>query len=67
LPLTEWRRYRKAGILDTLTPARRGPKESEANPLEAEWSLRLSRKAPAFGSACSALKRSSTSEKSPAC
>jgi transposase-like protein len=34
--LTDWRRQRDAGILDGLTPARRGPKASEPNPLTAE-------------------------------
>ena len=33
--LTDWRRQREAGILDGLTPARRGPKASEPNPLGA--------------------------------
>ena len=34
--LSEWRRQRDAGTLGALTPARRGPKPSEANPLTAE-------------------------------
>src|SRR4051794_12295816 len=34
--LTEWRRQRDAGILDGLTPLRRGPKASEPPPLAAE-------------------------------
>lgn len=34
--LTDWRRQREAGILDGLTPARRGPKASDPNPLTAE-------------------------------
>lgn len=34
--LSEWRRQREAGTLGALTPARRGPKPSEANPLSAE-------------------------------
>src|SRR3954449_1185183 len=33
--LTDWRRQREAGALGALTPARRGPKASEANPLAA--------------------------------
>ncbi len=31
--LTDWRRQRDAGILTGLTPARRGPKPSEPNPM----------------------------------
>lgn len=31
--LTDWRRQRDAGILHGLTPARRGPKPSEPNPM----------------------------------
>ena len=31
--LCDWRRQREAGTLGALTPARRGPKVSEANPL----------------------------------
>jgi transposase len=31
--LCDWRRQREAGTLGALTPARRGPKASEANPL----------------------------------
>lgn len=34
--LTDWRRQREAGILGGLTPARRGPKPSQPNPLAAE-------------------------------
>ncbi len=34
--LTDWRRQRAAGILTALTPAKRGPKAEEANPLAAE-------------------------------
>jgi len=34
--LTEWRRQRDAGILNGLSPARRGPKPSEPNPLTEE-------------------------------
>jgi len=34
--LTDWRRQREAGTLGALTPARRGPKASEPNPLAAE-------------------------------
>jgi transposase-like protein len=34
--LTDWRRQREVGILDGLTPARRGPKTSDPNPLTAE-------------------------------
>src|SRR3954464_3257598 len=34
--LTDWRRQRAAGTLGALTPARRGPKVSEPNPLAAE-------------------------------
>lgn len=34
--LTEWRRQRDAGILDGLTPLRRGPKASTPLPLAAE-------------------------------
>jgi transposase len=34
--LTDWRRQREAGALGALTPARRGPKASEPNPLAAE-------------------------------
>src|SRR3954451_6230533 len=35
-PLTDWRRQRAAGTLGALTPARRGPKVSQPNPLAAE-------------------------------
>jgi transposase-like protein len=31
--LTEWRRQREAGVLRGLTPARRGPKPPDINPL----------------------------------
>jgi len=34
--LTDWRRQRAAGTLGALTPARRGPKVSEPNPLADE-------------------------------
>ena len=34
--LTEWRRQRDAGILNGLSPARRGPKPNEPNPLTEE-------------------------------
>jgi transposase len=34
--LSEWRRQREAGILGALTPVKRGPKQSEPNPLTAE-------------------------------
>jgi len=34
--LTDWRRQRDAGILNGLTPVRRGPKPIEANPLAVE-------------------------------
>ena len=34
--LTEWRRQREAGILGSLTPARRGPKPNQPNPLAAD-------------------------------
>src|SRR3954467_1712871 len=34
--LTDWRRQRAAGTLGALTPARRGPKVSQPNPLAAE-------------------------------
>jgi transposase-like protein len=34
--LTEWRRQRAAGTLSALTPAKRGPKTPEANPLAEE-------------------------------
>lgn len=34
--LTEWRRQRAAGTLTALTPAKRGPKATETNPLAAE-------------------------------
>jgi transposase len=34
--LTDWRRQRDAGVFDALTPARRGPKALEANPLTAK-------------------------------
>lgn len=34
--LSEWRRQRDAGVLGALTPAKRGPKPAEANPLTAE-------------------------------
>jgi transposase-like protein len=34
--LTDWRRQRDAGVLNGLSPVRRGPKPSEPNPLAAE-------------------------------
>jgi transposase-like protein len=34
--LTEWRRQREAGILNGLSPVRRGPKLAEPNPLTGE-------------------------------
>ena len=34
--LTDWRRQRDAGTLGALTPAKRGPKVAEPNPLAAE-------------------------------
>jgi transposase len=34
--LTDWRRQRDAGAFGALTPARRGPKALEANPLTAK-------------------------------
>jgi transposase-like protein len=34
--LTDWRRQRDAGVLEGLTPVRRGPKPSAANPLAIE-------------------------------
>jgi transposase len=34
--LTEWRRQRDAGAIGGLTPARRGPKTAEPNPLAAD-------------------------------
>ncbi len=34
--LTDWRRQRDAGAFGALTPARRGPKAAEANPLAIE-------------------------------
>ena len=34
--LTDWRRQRDAGAFGALTPARRGPKPAEPNPLTAE-------------------------------
>ncbi len=34
--LSEWRRQREAGVLGALTPAKRGPKLSDPNPLSAE-------------------------------
>jgi transposase len=34
--LSEWRRQRDGGVLGALTPARRGPKPAEANPLAVE-------------------------------
>lgn len=37
--LCDWRRQREAGTLGALTPARRGPKALEANPLMAKIAL----------------------------
>lgn len=37
--LCDWRRQRDAGTLGALTPARRGPKALEANPLAAKVAL----------------------------
>jgi len=37
--LTDWRRQRDAGAFGALTPARRGPKIAEPNPLAAEVAL----------------------------
>ena len=37
--LCDWRRQREAGTLGALTPARRGPKTLEANPLTAKIAL----------------------------
>ena len=37
--LCDWRRQREAGTLGALTPARRGPKAFEANPLAAKVAL----------------------------
>jgi len=37
--LTDWRRQRDAGAFGALTPARRGPKVDESNPLTAKVAL----------------------------
>lgn len=37
--LCDWRRQRDAGAFGALTPARRGPRTSEPNPLAAELAL----------------------------
>ena len=37
--LTDWRRQRDAGAFGALTPARRGPKALEANPLATKVAL----------------------------
>ena len=37
--LTEWRRQRAAGAFEALSPAKRGPKTAELNPLAAELAL----------------------------
>ena len=37
--LSDWRRQRDAGAFGALTPAKRGPKSAEANPLAAEVAL----------------------------
>ncbi len=37
--LTDWRRLRDAGALGALTPAKRGPTATRANPLTAEVAL----------------------------
>jgi transposase-like protein len=34
--LSDWRRQRDSGVLDALTPAKRGPKPAPTNPLAAE-------------------------------
>src|ERR1019366_6643795 len=41
--LSDWRRQRDAGAFEALSPAKRGPKTAEPNPLAAE--LALSRRA----------------------
>ena len=37
--LTDWRRQRAAGAFEALSPARRGPKTAEPNPLAAQLAL----------------------------
>lgn len=37
--LTDWRRQRAAGAFEALSPARRGPKAAERNPLAAELAI----------------------------
>ena len=37
--LTDWRRQRAAGAFEALSPAKRGPKTTEPNPLAAELAL----------------------------
>src|SRR5271166_5925239 len=37
--LSDWRRQRAAGAFDALSPAKRGPKTAEPNPLAAELAL----------------------------
>ena len=37
--LTDWRRQRAAGAFEALSPAKRGPKTAEPNPLAAELAL----------------------------
>ena len=37
--LSDWRRQRVAGAFDALSPAKRGPKTAEPNPLAAELAL----------------------------
>lgn len=44
--LTDWRRQRAAGILTGLTPAKRGPKAEDVNPLAADPGGRAPRECP---------------------
>ena len=37
--LSDWRRQRAAGVFEALSPAKRGPKTAEPNPLAAELAL----------------------------
>jgi transposase-like protein len=39
--LSDWRRQRKAGAFEALSPAKRGPKAAEPNPLAAELAQSL--------------------------
>src|ERR1039458_7186043 len=39
--LSDWRRQREAGAFEALSPAKRGPKAAEPNPLAAELALSL--------------------------